>query len=509
MPVRDSLLAIAVAGALGLLPQGCSWAAEPGLASSKIPEGLRLHWASGERADVLIRLRSTPLSTKRGLAFSIQSRLAVDALKAQADTSQKPVIDWLQSQSIAARPFWIANVIAARLDAEQAADLAARDEVLGFEWDAPFKAEIGREDGADEEIRAVESNVTRVRAPEVWALGYRGEGVVIAGQDTGYQWDHPALKASYRGWDGATADHDFHWHDAITADIDGNSNPCGLSAAAPCDDNSHGTHTMGTMTGDDAGSNQIGVAPGARWIGCRNMDSGTGRPSTYLDCFQWFAAPTDLNGLNPDPARAPHVIGNSWGCPVGPPPAGEDCALASFATAISNLKAQGILIVVAAGNSGSSCATVIDPPAIYADAFTIGATDNSDLIAGFSSRGPVTVDGSNRLKPDVVAPGVSVRSAVPGNAYGSKSGTSMATPNAVGVAALVMSANPGLRGQPEQVEAILRETAVPLTSATSCGGIPGSQVPNPIYGHGRLDALAAVQRALQNDGVFTDGFEQD
>jgi len=143
--VRDSLLAIAVAGALGLLPQGCSWAAEPGLASSKIPEGLRLHWASGERADVLIRLRSMPLSTKRGLAFSIQSRLAVDALKAQADASQKPVIDWLQSHSIAARPFWIANVIAARLDAEQAADLAARDEVLGFEWDAPFKAEIGRD----------------------------------------------------------------------------------------------------------------------------------------------------------------------------------------------------------------------------------------------------------------------------------------------------------------------------------------------------------------------------
>ena len=507
--MRAWLLALAVAGALGLVTAGRSWAADSALASSKIPESLRLRWASGERADVLIRLRTTPLAAKRGLAFSTQSRLAVDALKAQADASQKPLIDWLRSQSIAARPFWIANVIAARLDADAAVALAARDEVIGFEWDATFTAEIGREEGPAEAIRAVELNVARVRAPEVWAMGYRGEGVVIAGQDTGYQWDHPALKASYRGWDGATADHNFHWHDAISVDIDGNSNPCGLSAAAPCDDSSHGTHTMGTMTGDDGASNQIGVAPGARWIGCRNMDSGTGRPSTYLDCFQWFAAPTDLNGLNPDPARAPHVIGNSWGCPVGPPPAGEDCALASFATAISNLKAQGILIVVAAGNSGSSCATVVDPPAIYADAFTIGATDNSDVIAPFSSRGPVTVDGSNRLKPDVVAPGVGVQSAVPGNAYGSKSGTSMATPNAVGVAALVMSANPALRGQPEQVEAILRETAMPLTSATSCGDMPGSQVPNPIYGHGRLDALAAVQRALQIDGVFSDGFEQN
>lgn len=504
--MRPTLLAIALAASLPF-QVAHSEAAEANLASSKIAESLRKRWEAGEQVDVLIRLRPVPLRSQRGVVFAEQSARAVQALQTGTAVSQKAVLDWLRAQAIAARPFWIANVIAARLDAKQAVALAAREDVLGFEWDAPFKADIGDVAPALEDVRAIEPNVTKVRAPEVWALGYRGQGVVIAGQDTGYQWDHPALKSSYRGWDGVAVNHNFHWHDAITADIDGNSNPCGMNTTAPCDDNSHGTHTMGTMSGSDGGSNQIGVAPAARWIGCRNMDSGTGRPSTYLDCFQWFAAPTDLNGQNPDPARAPHVIGNSWGCPVGAPPAGEDCALDSFATAISNLKAQGILVIVAAGNSGSSCASVIDPPAIYADAFTIGATDNSDAIAGFSSRGPVTVDGSNRLKPDVVAPGVSVRSAVPGNAYGSKSGTSMATPNAVGVAALVMSANPALRGQPEQVEAILRETAVPLTSATSCGGMPGSQVPNPIYGHGRLDALAAVQQALQTTSGFADGFE--
>lgn len=505
--MRHSMLALALVSALMPISLSPLAAAEVNLASSKITNSLRVRWAAGEQVDVLIRLRSAPMRAQRALAFAEQSEHVVRVLQTEAASSQRSVLVWLQSHAIAARPFWIANVIAARLDAKQALALAERDEVVGFEWDAPFKADIGQAATAVEDIRAIEPNVIRVRAPEVWALGYHGEGVVIAGQDTGFQWDHPALKTSYLGWDGVTANHNYHWRDAITADIDGNSNPCGMATQAPCDDNSHGTHTIGTMSGNDGGSNQIGVAPAARWIGCRNMDSGTGRPSTYLDCFQWFAAPTDLNGQNPDPARAPHVIGNSWGCPVGPPPAGEDCALASFATAISNLKAQGILIIVAAGNAGSSCASVIDPPAIYAEAFTIGATDNSDAIAGFSSRGPVTVDGSNRLKPDVVAPGVSVRSALPGNAYGSKSGTSMATPNAVGVAALVMSANPALRGQPEQVEAILRETAVPLTSATSCGGMPGSQAPNPIFGHGRLDALAAVQRALQADGLFTDGFE--
>ena len=506
--MRAWLLALAVAGALGLVTAGRSWAADSALASSKIPESLRLRWASGERADVLIRLRTTPLAAKRGLAFSTQSRLAVDALKAQADASQKPLIDWLRSQSIAARPFWIANVIAARLDADAAVALAARDEVIGFEWDATFKAEIGREEGPAEAIRAVESMWPRACARGVGhGLPWRRRGDCGTGYGLPMGSSGAESQLSWLGWCDrrsqlplARCDQRRHRRQQQSLWLE-----CG----GACDDSSHGTHTMGTMSGDDGASNQIGVAPGARWIGCRNMDSGTGRPSTYLDCFQWFAAPTDLNGLNPDPARAPHVIGNSWGCPVGPPPAGEDCALASFATAISNLKAQGILIVVAAGNSGSSCATVVDPPAIYADAFTIGATDNSDVIAPFSSRGPVTVDGSNRLKPDVVAPGVGVRSAVPGGAYGSKSGTSMATPNAVGVAALVMSANPALRGQPEQVEAILRETAVPLTSATSCGGMPGSQVPNPIYGHGRLDALAAVQRALQIDGVFSDGFEQN
>ena len=505
--MRPTLLAMALAAASLPISVAHADASQASLRSSKISESLRSRWTAGEQVDVLIRLRPVSLRSQRGLTFAEQSEQAVHALQAGTAVSQKGVLDWLQSQAVAARPFWIANVIAARLDGKQAMALAARDEVVGFEWDAPFKADIGGSAPTLDELRAIEPNVTKVRAPEVWALGYHGEGVVIAGQDTGYQWDHPALKSSYLGWDGVTANHNFHWHDAITADIDGNSNPCGMSTTAPCDDNSHGTHTMGTMSGSDGGSNQIGVAPSARWIGCRNMDSGSGRPSTYLDCFQWFAAPTDLNGQNPDPARAPHVIGNSWGCPVGAPPAGEDCALDSFATAISNLKAQGILTIVAAGNSGSSCASVIDPPAIYADAFTIGATDNSDVIAGFSSRGPVTVDGSNRLKPDVVAPGVSVRSAVPGSAYGSKSGTSMATPNAVGVAALVMSANPALRGQPEQVEAILRDTAVPLTSATTCGGMPGSQIPNPIYGHGRLDALAAVQRALATSALFDDGFE--
>ena len=153
------------------------------------------------------------------------------------------------------------------------------------------------------------------------APGYTGQGAVIAGQDTGYQWDHPALKDQYRGWNGSAADHNYNWHDAIHA----TGSSCGADSPCPCDDNDHGTHTMGTMVGDDGGANQIGMAPGARWIGCRNMNAGVGTPTTYIECFEWFIAPTDLAGQNPNPAMAPDVINNSWGCPES-----EGCSAGQF-----------------------------------------------------------------------------------------------------------------------------------------------------------------------------------
>jgi len=114
-----------------------------------------------------------------------------------------------------------------------------------------------------------------------------------------------------------TADHNYNWHDAIHENNPHTppGNLCGFNSLEPCDDHGHGTHTMGTMVGDDGGANQIGMAPGARWIGCRNMEEGWGTPATYAECYQWFIAPTDLNDQNPDPAMAPHVINNSWACP--------------------------------------------------------------------------------------------------------------------------------------------------------------------------------------------------
>jgi subtilisin family serine protease len=240
------------------------------------------------------------------------------------------------------------------------------------------------------------------------------------------------------------------------------------------------------------------MAPGARFIACRNMDNGVGRAARYTECFQFFLAPTDLKGQNPRPDLAADVINNSWGCPSPSEPQGEDCTDPNILkSVVDNVVAAGIAVVASAGNDGSACSTISDPPAVYDASFTVGATTNADAIASFSSRGPVTVDGSNRLKPDISAPGVNQTAALRPDGYRMRnfSGTSAAAPHVTGALALLWSAAPQLIGQVATSEDLLRRTAKPLTSSQDCGGFSGSSVPNPVFGSGRLDVAMAVNAA--------------
>jgi len=190
------------------------------------------------------------------------------------------------------------------------------------------------------------------------------------------------------------------------------------------------------------------------------------------------------------------VINNSWGCPdiEGCGPGNWDL----MQKAIINLRAAGVVVVVSAGNDGrNGCGTVNDAPAFIPESFSIGATQIDDVIARFSSRGPARWHDSLVLKPNVSAPGQGVRSSVPRGGYATFSGTSMAGPHVAGAVALIISANPALAGQVEIIETLLEKTAIPLTDTMNCSGLRGSSRPNPVYGYGRINVLAALEAALK------------
>ena len=136
----------------------------------------------------------------------------------------------------------------------------------------------------------------RQRRPRAGALGagFTGQGIVVASADTGVRWTHTRSRPHYRGWNGSSADHNYNWHDAIHS----GGGVCGADHISPATTRPRHAHDRNDGR-RRRGWNQIGVAPGAKWIGCRNMDQGNGTPATYTECFQWFIAPTDLTDRTP------------------------------------------------------------------------------------------------------------------------------------------------------------------------------------------------------------------
>lgn len=334
--------------------------------------------------------------------------------------------------------------------------------------------------------------------------------MVAEGIDTGVRYTHEVLQPHYRGnLGGGVFDHDYSWLDAV----DG-------SATAPVDDFGHGSHTVGTMVGDDGGANQVGMAPGATWIACDACEGFGCSGSALLTCAQWVAAPYPIGDpSSPDPAKRPHVVNNSWG----------DCGQSYdnwYQGVVDSWHAAGIYPVFAnvnAGNCGYAyppgCNTVGNPGR-YGNVTGVGSTGQSNgAYATHSNWGPtdnsdpVNPNGFPTVKPQVVAPGVNIRSALnsSNSAYASWDGTSMSAPHVTGLVALMWQAAPCLIGDYAETENIIQASAVPIPYASNCGGEGPGNIPNMATGWGEIDALEAVTQASAFCGsawvVFIDGFE--
>ncbi|MCX5970175.1 MAG: S8 family serine peptidase [Coprothermobacterota bacterium] len=460
-----------------------------------------LVYLTGEDGADQIAISSQEEAARQG-ASPKESRLAgrvalIDALQTIASRSQSSLLAFLAERQRAGqvaefRSFWISYVVFVRSDRETLWALATRPEVKRIDQNPRITLEMPRVDevagGANEMITSAQSetdttsstlaeigwNITMVGAPAVWAMGYRGEGIVVASIDSGVDWTHPALARKFRAYDPANPQTPrpdlltYSWFDATSDQSD-----------TPRDTLGHGTHTMGTMVASDPqGGHQYGIAPNASWISADAFGDEETGAAELLSCGQWILAPGG------DPGMAPDIVSNSWSSDEGVDPWFRDMVRA--------WRTAGIFPSWSIGNYGPAPGSACEPGA-YPESFASGMVDRDGILQSKSSRGPSFWE---EIKPEVVAPGVGNPSTVPGGSYSSSyAGTSMACPHTSGVVALLLQINPTLSAT--GLEELLLETAQPRTNSEY------PTVPNNGFGWGLIDARAAAIRLLSSVTLIT------
>ena len=376
---------------------------------------------------------------------------------------------------------WIINAVVVRGTVAAIYELAARPDVARIEADlvpeliepVSVKAPAPRPNG--DKTGFVSPGVVAVGATQVWhELGIHGTGTIVANIDSGVDGTHPALASR---WLGNTVPAGQAWQDH------GNVG----SPTQPFDAYGHGTHVMGTITAATP-FDTLGVAPGALWMASNALWSATAFSNSIITAFEWFADP-DGNPATVD--DVPDVLHNSWGVN---PTMGFPTCYSLWWNVIDNCEAAGVVVTWSAGNEGPGPSSLRSPPdraSTATSSFSVGSTSINapHAISNFSSRGPSACGGPHSTKPEIVAPGENIYSTFPGGGYAYMDGTSMAGPHIAGVVALMREAAPDL--DVTTIKEVLMATAVDL----------GAVGDDNSYGHGFVDAYAAVSMVLGNAGT--------
>ncbi len=375
------------------------------------------------------------------------------------------------------KPVWIANMVLVTAPKRVIERLAERADVgeIYIDYEIENIKPVSASKASEGLITSIEEGLERINAPAAWARGYTGRGRLVSSLDTGVDGNHVVFASRWRGNHAPSSE---CWYDPVT-----NTN-------FPFDSGEHGTHTMGTICGYKvATDDHIGVAYDAEWITAGVIDR-VSIPVTMSDAvtaFEWTADP-DGNPATVD--DVPDVSSNSWG--ISPIYHGSYLNGACdqvFWSVLDGCEAAGVVVVFAAGNEGNSPTNSIRNPAnrsttIY-NSFSVGAIDGSDYgnypAAWFTSWGPAPSNcGPYTTKPEVAAPGVHVRSSVPGGGFMYMDGTSMATPHVAGAVAIIRQVDPNTTS--DEVKAILMDNAQDL----------GNNGEDNTYGWGLIDLDAAI-----------------
>ena len=412
----------------------------------------------------------------------------VNELKQFSEETQKDLLTLLKNLTHSdsentCMSFWISNSINCYATIETIETISEHPDVLliGYDKEQNLLPQHDPPTPVDP-TREITNNVLKVQANDVWELGHTGEGVVVAIIDTGVNYIHVDIRDNM--WE--HPDYPFFGYNFV-----GNNND-------PRDDNGHGSHCAGTVAGNGTAGSQTGMAPNAKIMAIKVLNAeGSGSLSRLLSGIQ-FAVENSAD-----------VISMSLGFSGG----GDQSGRIQLRNAMNNSLEAGIIAAIAAGNDGHLTNSYpvpnnigapgnCPPPWLHPDqtlegglsaVVCVGATNQNDQIAYFSSIGPVTWQEiptfndypyqpeMGLIRPDVVAPGVNIKSLRHNSmsGYTTMSGTSMATPCVAGVMALLLSAYPTLT--PAEICEILQTTALPL-----------SETKSNIYGAGRVNAFDAI-----------------